>query len=223
MMILAMLLMLAASDPPSAAPAPQQSGQARPISPEEMERLLRPPPQDDFAPELAMVPACMWRELDADAKRRLIERAEKVTAFAAVYYLQLTPDEHIDIFGPAKRCDPRWEHHFKGHYVAQQVGLIEGVALAILERDHIGRDAVERVWREDAELRPALKLNFVVDIAKGSQGIGRDQMHAAWLKLSHGPEKPLTADSPEAAAWSYWTARAWEEEMLEPLTRPRPA
>src|SRR3569833_2672543 len=143
MMILAMLLMLAASDPPSAAPAPQQSGQARPISPEEMERLLRPPPQDDFAPELAMVPACMWRELDADAKRRLIERAEKVTAFAAVYYLQLTPDEHIDINSPAKRNEPQRKQHNKKHKDTQQVGLIEGVAVAILERDHIGRDAVE--------------------------------------------------------------------------------
>src|SRR3569832_1884638 len=107
MMILAMLLMLAASAPPSAAPAPQQSGQARPISPEEMERLLRPPPQDDFAPELAMVPACMWRELNADAIRRRVGRAGGGGAGAAGGGRRRAPGGRGGGGGPAGRGGPR--------------------------------------------------------------------------------------------------------------------
>jgi hypothetical protein len=164
----------------------------------------------------------MWRELDAGTRRTLIEQSASLPPFAVVIFARR--DNKLPTFEAAKRCDPHYDHHFKAHFLAEEVGIIQGLSLARLEPLGIGRTQLEEVWRNDASLREGL-----IELMRRAYGDEADLtaagpetlalLQAAWVRLGRLATKPLTGGAPELAAGSYWMARAWETLAIEPMTR----
>jgi hypothetical protein len=188
-----------------------------------------PVPQDSFAPELADVPGCVWRELEPASRTRIRAVAKGASAMGPLKNWGMeTQAQGIDLVTPAHRCDPRWRFHYLANFMAWRIGVTEGLSLERLDAAHFQREAVEAVWREDTALQRNIVGYFAdldahdVAAARLKSAAMKPLLQAAWARLGGKVEAEPGPESAQMAARSYWIARGWETEALGPLTKPRP-
>lgn len=185
-----------------------------------------PPPQDTYAPDLASVPDCVWRELDSASRARVRTAAEHAPVMGPLRNWGMDAQaQGIDLVTPAHRCDPRWRFHYVANFNAWRIGVTEGLALERLASAQIRREALDAIWREDEALRRII-VSYFADVdahafaaARAKNAAMRPLLQAAWIKLGQKVEEHPAPESAQLAAWSYWIARGWEAHALDPLTR----
>jgi hypothetical protein len=171
-----------------------------------------------YDPQIVEVGPCVWRNLDPDVKAALYVAAAIRGPFQAV--VDRSGPGQLSNYRLQQKCDPNFWRHTGPSITEIQTYFIKQLSLKRLSVTGVDEAKLESIWEGDPELRTGLR--FIFKSPRNWEAVSGKRifllLREALPKTGLASKGKMDANSLQIAALSYWMARAWEVEIVEPLT-----